>query len=154
MHPAATTRQELPGGGNRSGAGSVHVGVLCRPFRGSTAVAAGVVTAAALRGPRFQRLYRDVYLLAGVEVDAAVLAAAAFVAVDGRGVLGGWSAASCSARPADPSTRPRRSSCRPGGGPSRGCACGTGRWRRPRRVHGVGRSCAGRTGWPRGSGGR
>ena len=35
---------------------------LCGVFRGSDAVASGVLTADQLRGPQFRRLYRDVYL--------------------------------------------------------------------------------------------
>lgn len=67
--------------------------MFTRPFRGSAAVAAGLVTAAQLRGPRFRRLFRDVYVAATVDVDPALLAEAAFVLVDGRGVVGGWAAA-------------------------------------------------------------
>jgi hypothetical protein len=67
--------------------------VLIGPFRGSRAVAAGLVTAKALRGPRFRRLFRDTFVAATVEVDLTVLSVAAVVATDGLGVLGGWSAA-------------------------------------------------------------
>ena len=67
--------------------------MLIGPFRGSRAVAAGLVTAKALRGPRFRRLFRDTYVAAAVEVDLVVLSVAAAVATDGLGVLGGWSAA-------------------------------------------------------------
>jgi very-short-patch-repair endonuclease len=67
--------------------------VLNRPFLGSTAIARGLVTRAQLRGPRFRRLYRDVYVLATVEIDLALLSEAAFVLTRGTGVLGGWSAA-------------------------------------------------------------
>lgn len=63
------------------------------PFRGSTAVSAGQLTAGQLRGPRFRRLYQDVYVAADVAVDLALLAEAAFVLVGGRGVVGGWAAA-------------------------------------------------------------
>lgn len=67
--------------------------MFTRPFRGSSAVAAGILTSKVLRGPRFRRLFRDVYVLATVPVDATLLAEGAVVAVEGRGVLGGWSAA-------------------------------------------------------------
>jgi very-short-patch-repair endonuclease len=67
--------------------------VFTEPFRGSTAVAAGLVTRGQLRGPRFQRLFQDVYVAAGIEVDLALRARAAHVLVNGRGVLAGWSAA-------------------------------------------------------------
>lgn len=63
------------------------------PFRGSVVVASGLLTRAALRGPRFQRVFPDVYVRADVELDLALrsLAAAVFVGVEG--VLGGYSAA-------------------------------------------------------------
>lgn len=67
--------------------------MLNRPFLGSVAIARGIVTRAQLRGPRFRRLYRDVYVLATVDVDLALLSEAAFVLTRGLGVLGGWSAA-------------------------------------------------------------
>jgi very-short-patch-repair endonuclease len=67
--------------------------MLTTPFRGSTAVAAGLLTCGRLRGPRFRRLFRDVYVLSSVEVDLALLARAAHVAVHGVGVVGGWAAA-------------------------------------------------------------
>jgi hypothetical protein len=41
---------------------------LCGVFRGSEAVANGVLTAEQLRGAQFRRLYRDVYLPAGMPV--------------------------------------------------------------------------------------
>ncbi|HEY0816017.1 MAG TPA: type IV toxin-antitoxin system AbiEi family antitoxin [Pseudonocardia sp.] len=63
------------------------------PFRGSVAVACGVVTRAVLRGPRFRRLLPDVYVRADVEVDLVVRSLGAAVLVGDRGVLGGYSAA-------------------------------------------------------------
>jgi hypothetical protein len=42
---------------------------LCGVFRGSEAVANGVLTAEQLRGAQFRRLYRDVYLPAGMPVS-------------------------------------------------------------------------------------
>lgn len=54
-------------------------------------MAAGLVTRARLRGPRFRKLFTDVYIDASVEVTLALLALAAHSAVGG--VLGGWSAA-------------------------------------------------------------
>ena len=63
------------------------------PFRGADAVAAGLVTPKMLRGPRFRRLFTGVYVAAGVEVDLELRSRAAFLLVEGRGVLGGWSAA-------------------------------------------------------------
>lgn len=67
--------------------------MFTEPFRGSAAVAAGLVTRGRLRGPHFRRLFPDVYVAAEVEVDLALRARAAHVLTNGRGVLGGWSAA-------------------------------------------------------------
>ena len=64
-----------------------------RPFGGSAAVAAGLVTPGVLRGPRFRRLFPDVYVGARVEVDLALRARAAHLLVEGRGVVGGYAAA-------------------------------------------------------------
>ena len=64
-----------------------------RPFRGSTAVATGRVTPGVLRGPRFRRLFPDVYVTADVEVDLALRARAAYLLVEGRGFVGGYAAA-------------------------------------------------------------
>jgi hypothetical protein len=63
-------------------------------FRGSRACAAGLVTPGRLRGPRFTRLFPDVYVRAGPECpDLALRSAAAYRLVEGRGVLAGYSAA-------------------------------------------------------------
>jgi very-short-patch-repair endonuclease len=67
--------------------------VFTEPFRGSTAVARGLVTPGRLRGPRFRRLFQDIYVAAEVEVDLALRSRAAYLVVAGCGVLGGWSAA-------------------------------------------------------------
>jgi hypothetical protein len=66
---------------------------LNRPFRGSAAIAVGLLTPGQLRGPRFQRLFPDVYAPADLEPDLALRSAAAAVLVEGRGVLAGYSAA-------------------------------------------------------------
>jgi very-short-patch-repair endonuclease len=66
---------------------------LTQPFRGSHAVAAGLLTPAVLRGPRFRRLFPDVYVPADADVDVEVLSRAAYLLVAGRGALGGHSAA-------------------------------------------------------------
>ncbi len=66
---------------------------LAQPFRGSRAVAAGLLTPAMLRGPRFRRLFPDIYVPAHAEVDLALLSRAAYLLVAGRGALGGHSAA-------------------------------------------------------------
>lgn len=72
------------------------MGVLGWPvaFRGSVAVAAGLVTKDVLRGPRFVRLFPDTYVRAGDEPPDLVLRSlAAHRYVDGRGALSGYSAA-------------------------------------------------------------
>jgi Protein of unknown function (DUF559) len=66
---------------------------LTSPFRGSTAVAAGLVTPAVLRGPRYQRLFPDVYAPSVLDIDLALRARAAGVLVAGRGVVAGYAAA-------------------------------------------------------------
>ncbi|WP_433291791.1 DUF559 domain-containing protein [Pseudonocardia sp. CA-142604] len=66
---------------------------LRSPFRGSDAVAAGFVTAKALRGPRFRRLFTGIFVAADVEVDLALRSRAALLLTHGCGALGGWSAA-------------------------------------------------------------
>ena len=63
-------------------------------FRGSLAVAAGLVTPGQLRGPRFLRLFPDTYVRAGNEPpDLKLRSFAARAYVRGRGVLSGFSAA-------------------------------------------------------------
>lgn len=64
-----------------------------RPFRGSDAVAAGLLTRSRLRGPCFRRLFEDVYVAADVPLDLALRSRAASVLVGDRGVLAGYSAA-------------------------------------------------------------
>jgi hypothetical protein len=64
-----------------------------RPFRGSDALAAGLVTRGRLRGPRFRRVFEDVYVAADVPLDLALRSHAAHLLVAGRGVLAGYSAA-------------------------------------------------------------
>lgn len=66
---------------------------LRRPFRGTRAVAAGVLTPKMLRGPRFRRLFHDVYVAADVEVGLALRSRAVYLLVEGTGVVGGYSAA-------------------------------------------------------------
>ena len=66
---------------------------LTAPFRGSAAVAGGLVTPGALRGPRFRRVFPDVYVPADLDVDLALRARAAGVLVAGRGVVAGYAAA-------------------------------------------------------------
>ncbi len=63
-------------------------------FRGSRAVAAGLVTRDRLRGPRYRRLLPDVYGQNTTEPpDLLLRSLAAYRLVEGRGVLSGYSAA-------------------------------------------------------------
>lgn len=63
-------------------------------FRGSDAVAVGLVTWSRLRGPRFVRLFPDVYAPTGDgPPHLALRSRAAAILVEGRGVLSGYSAA-------------------------------------------------------------
>jgi very-short-patch-repair endonuclease len=52
-----------------------------------------LITAGVLRGPRFRRLFPDVYVAADVEVTLALRARAAFLLVRGHGAVGGYAAA-------------------------------------------------------------
>jgi hypothetical protein len=67
--------------------------MLEKPFRGSEALAAGLLTRGRLRGPGFRRLFGDVYVAADAPVDLALRSRAAHLLVAGRGVLAGYSAA-------------------------------------------------------------
>ena len=51
--------------------------MLSGPFLGSTAVTAGLVTPVRLRGPRFRRLFRGVYVERAATVDHYTLCRAA-----------------------------------------------------------------------------
>jgi hypothetical protein len=66
---------------------------LTAPFRGSTAIAEGLLTPGVLRGRRYQRLFPDVFASALLEADLALRARAAGVLVAGRGVVAGYAAA-------------------------------------------------------------
>lgn len=68
--------------------------MLDGPFRGSAAVELGLVNRNELAGPRFRRLFPDVYVPAGPAGDLALRSAAAYLLVRDRGgVLAGYSAA-------------------------------------------------------------
>jgi hypothetical protein len=67
--------------------------MLTSPFRGSRAIACGLVTAKQLRGPRYVRLFPDVYADASLELTYALRSRAAYLLVQGRGVVCGYSAA-------------------------------------------------------------
>jgi hypothetical protein len=67
---------------------------LGEPFRGTEALAAGLLTRARLYGPRYRRVYPDVYLPADRELDLATRSRAAYLLVRDRGgVLAGYAAA-------------------------------------------------------------
>jgi very-short-patch-repair endonuclease len=63
------------------------------PFRGTEAVAVGLVTPKVLRGPRFHRLFTGIYVHAEVPITFEVRSRGAYLLLDGRGALGGFSAA-------------------------------------------------------------
>ncbi|MDT7666388.1 MAG: hypothetical protein QOD82_5978 [Pseudonocardiales bacterium] len=68
--------------------------MLGAPFRGTEALAAGLLTRARLYGPRYRRVYPDVYLPADRELDLATRSRAAYLLVRDRGgVLAGYAAA-------------------------------------------------------------
>jgi hypothetical protein len=66
---------------------------LSDAFRGSHAIAAGLTTPRILRGPRYRRLFPDIYAPTDLEPDLALRSRAAYLLVEGRGVLAGYSAA-------------------------------------------------------------
>lgn len=64
------------------------------PFRGTEVVGRGLVTWGQLRGPRYRRLFPDVYVPAELELDLGVRSRAAYLLVRDRGgALAGYSAA-------------------------------------------------------------
>ena len=67
--------------------------MLDGPFRGAEAVSAGLVTRRVLRGPRYRRLFPDVYAPASLASDLALRSRAAYLWAGGQGILGGYSAA-------------------------------------------------------------
>ena len=76
-------------------------------FRGSDAIAAGLVTRGVLRGPRYQCLLPDTYARADAEHSLTLRSLAAFRWARGRGILSGYSA-----------TELLRASCAPRGAPA------------------------------------
>lgn len=68
--------------------------VASEPFRGTEALASGRLTRGRLYGPRYRRVFPDVYLPAEVELDLPTRSRAAYLLVQDRGgVLAGYSAA-------------------------------------------------------------
>jgi hypothetical protein len=72
---------------------AVPAALRYKPFRGSAAIAAGLITARQLTGPAWDRLFRDVYISAAVPVDLAVRCQAAALLLPARGALSHDSAA-------------------------------------------------------------
>lgn len=62
-------------------------------FRGSAAVAAGLTTWGRLRGPRYVRLFPDVYARADQKIDYALVSRGAGLLAMPAGAVAGWSAA-------------------------------------------------------------
>lgn len=86
--------------GRRVGGRSLLAGALLRgmgdftaPFRGSLAIATGVLTRAQLRSSGFRRLFPDIYLRRDVAPTLVVRSRGAQLLVAGQGALAGYSAA-------------------------------------------------------------
>jgi hypothetical protein len=77
------------------GAGTDHADhMLDGPFRGTEARTRGLLTRGELYGPRFRRLFPDVFAPAELEPTLLIRSMAAYLLVEGiGGVLGGYSAA-------------------------------------------------------------
>jgi very-short-patch-repair endonuclease len=84
----------------------IRVADICGVFRGSEAVAAGVLTADQLRGPQFRRLYRDVYLPAAMPVTHPVCCEGIALALPAASVITGRSAATLRGIPLARATDP------------------------------------------------
>jgi very-short-patch-repair endonuclease len=67
--------------------------VLLGPFRGSDALARGLITRGVLYGPRYRALYPDVHVHVQAPVDLALRSCAAHLLVAPDGALAGYSAA-------------------------------------------------------------
>lgn len=75
------------GGGRQSGP------MVSPVFRGSEALAAGLLSRGVLRGPRYRRVFPNVYAPAALIPDLAVRSRAAYLWSNRQGVLSGYSAA-------------------------------------------------------------
>lgn len=75
-------------------------------FRGSHAVAAGLVTRNRLRGPVYRRVFPDTYVRSGDELTLRLRSLAAYRHDTGRGVLSGYSAAELLAASCGPKDAP------------------------------------------------
>lgn len=80
--------------------------MLDGPFLGSAAVAAGLVTPAELRGPRFVAVFRDVFVPADLDLDLVQRSRAAHLLLPADGALGGYSAAAVLGAPCGPPNAP------------------------------------------------
>jgi very-short-patch-repair endonuclease len=80
--------------------------VLDGPFLGSAAVAAGLLTRAELRSPRYHMVYRDVYVDADRELDLVLRSQAAHLLLPAQGALCGHSAASLLGADCSPTNAP------------------------------------------------
>lgn len=80
--------------------------MLDAPFRGTLAVAAGLLSRRALSGRGYRRLFPDVYAPASLVPDLALRSRAAYVWAEGRGILGGYSAAELLTAPCAPADTP------------------------------------------------
>jgi very-short-patch-repair endonuclease len=85
---------------------NIRTADICGVFRGSEAVAAGVLTADQLRGPQFRRLYRDVYLPAAMSVTHPVCCEGIALALPAAAVITGRSAATLRGIPLARATDP------------------------------------------------
>lgn len=79
---------------------------ICGVFQGSEAVANGDLTAGQLRGPQFRRLYRDVYLPAGIPITHAIRCEGAALVLPTAAVITGRSAATIRGIPLARATDP------------------------------------------------
>lgn len=84
-NPARSASGGLPGRDD--------LAMIDRPFRGSDAVRAGLLGKNHLRGPRFVRVFPDIYVPADLPIDLDIRSRAAYLLVERRGgALAGWSA--------------------------------------------------------------
>lgn len=87
---------------------------LSGPFRGSDALAAGLLTRGELRGRRFRRLFPDVYAPAHLDGSLTLRSRAAALLVRGAGVVAGYSAAELLGASCAPPDAPAEVLMRPG----------------------------------------
>ena len=108
ISPVSSAKHPRGAGLGRHAAGVGSVPGWPVAFRGSAACAAGLVTRGRLHGPRFVRVFPDVYAqVRDRPPDLALRSLAAYRLVEGRGVLSGYSAAvllgaDCARDPAAP----------------------------------------------------